>query len=769
MASYQARRSTDEARSSKDARADQNNAQNVKNAAEVAKKSKNPYAMAAGYAVNVGDKLTGGKFSEKLGKGITDANKKAGLAGKIAQNKLNKLNESGAGDKIGQAASLSNGGKSGGATGGKVPDINKKDAMSNGMGRQDLDNKIAENQANANNSAINNSSVLDKKKKSGKTAGEGESEPEKEEPGNNKVDIKATIKKVKIALIVGGIAIAILTVVLIISMLVEGVLGKFNDGLGANDESGGNTGDMDYEENDEDAEKFYQLLEEVRKEQLAKGRYLDVTNVVAVYYVMSVYDESFSYDDMTKRYINKIVDAMFDGNTYNESYFKGNLKTDFFAKRFPDASEQECADMAQEVLDYINDYKEFVGEDTYTCSTLGSCSYTIKGFNINNVRYAKVINPSDIKVRLMQCRDLGYGKPIDGEELVDFEKYILGVVYGEIRTQNPTAQSQVQAIAARSYALTRPTAMGNAAGLKLAEENGQWILQIRNCTDDQVYCDPDKGCTTSSTNMDRGGYTVFSGNRGPIKVAGPLAANDALRSQVAAVVGKYAVDSEGYVVNTGYQSTAQNAWKDMANRGMNYQQILIQHYAGRVNGIANANCNNRGSEGCGISSGDFATWKQYGEPWSNIYLGHSSQTIAHAGCLATSIAILIAKSGVPTNVNGEFNPGTFVQAMTANGGFSGANLVWGAVSKVAPRFQYSGQIGVAGLSMSEKFNKISELLSKGAYITAEVKGNTGQHWVAIDTIQGNTVIMMDPSSTGTNLWGTYPWYNTSRLAYFYVR
>ena len=51
-------------------------------------------------------------------------------------------------------------------------------------------------------------------------------------------------------------------------------------------------------------------------------------------------------------------------------------------------------------------------------------------------------------------------------------------------------------------------------------------------------------------------------------------------------------------------------------------------------------------------------------------------------------------------------------------------------------------------------------------IYAEVKGNTGQHWVAIDAIAGQTIIMMDPGSSSTDMWAQYDWRNTSTFAYF---
>ena len=65
-------------------------------------------------------------------------------------------------------------------------------------------------------------------------------------------------------------------------------------------------------------------------------------------------------------------------------------------------------------------------------------------------------------------------------------------------------------------------------------------------------------------------------------------------------------------------------------------------------------------------------------------------------------------------------------------------------------------------------NKIKEMLSAGYYVVAEVKGNTGQHWVAIDAVQGDTIIMMDPGSSSTDMWGQYNWRNTSTLAWYKV-
>lgn len=105
MSSYKANRNTDIDNDTE--RANKNNAQTVRNAAKVAEASGHPVAAAIGKGVNIADKATGGKVSEKLGKGLTKGLKHS-PGGKQIQNGLNKLNESGAGNKIGQAANIKN-------------------------------------------------------------------------------------------------------------------------------------------------------------------------------------------------------------------------------------------------------------------------------------------------------------------------------------------------------------------------------------------------------------------------------------------------------------------------------------------------------------------------------------------------------------------------------------------------------------------------------------------------------------------------------------
>ena len=168
-------------------------------------------------------------------------------------------------------------------------------------------------------------------------------------------------------------------------------------------------------------------------------------------------------------------------------------------------------------------------------------------------------------------------------------------------------------------------------------------------------------------------------------------------------------------------------------------------------------------------TGELADWKQAGKEWSNIKLGTTNSTIGDVGCLVTSIAILIKKSNVPTNDIYPFNPGTFVISLNNSYGFDeNGNLQYSAISKVIPKFVYQDTINLNGKTKSEKLYELKKYYEMGYYISAEVYGATpnNQHWVAIDSIDNNTIIMYDPSSSDTSMWNKYDWNKTSQFIYF---
>ena len=81
----------------------QNNANNIRNAADVAMASNIPHAAAAGAAVKTADKLSGGEASERLGEVLERAGRNNPV-GQQLQNASNNLSESGVSDQAGQVA-----------------------------------------------------------------------------------------------------------------------------------------------------------------------------------------------------------------------------------------------------------------------------------------------------------------------------------------------------------------------------------------------------------------------------------------------------------------------------------------------------------------------------------------------------------------------------------------------------------------------------------------------------------------------------------------
>ena len=587
---------------------------------------------------------------------------------------------------------------------------------------------------------------------------------------------KLTLEQKIIVMAVLPTLAGILFITLIIGSLTGGV-GEFGDAFGAAQASGGDTGGLAYTASSKEAQEFYERINEVKLDYQSQGKTVDVLKVAAVYHVMNSNNKKYDHDYMTKNRIEEIADAMFMGNSYNEETFRTNLTNDIFRKYFPLKSKKVREQYTEDVFDYIENYYSLIGKNNNICAASGTCVYNIKGFRINGNRITKQLDINNLMVRLMECGSPygagNYNTPID-QPMVSFEDYAAGVAYAEV---GPSAHMEVlkaQMVMARSFALARPTAMGNSAGKKLEQENGQWVLQIASCVADQVFCNINEGCSYMGGGDGQGGIVRSGHVPGAQRTRDPLPENHNIRIALSETMGEVLLDNEGYVVSTSYTSTVQNKLSALASQGYNYKQMLLEVYNSvhklDAADIQKMSCNTGSNASCGmVSTGPFATWKQYEGPWISVPMGDSGKTIKQIGCLATSVSILIAKSGVPTNIQGEFNPGTFVQFLNTNGGFaSGGNFVWASATKAAPSFVYQGQLPVSGYSRNQKLNKIKELLNAGYYVVAEVKGNTGQHWVAIDAVQGDSIVMMDPGSPGTDMWATYPWNNTSTLAYFKV-
>ena len=769
MASYQANRDGNGSKS-QDQRNIDNNAKNIRNAADVAIASKEPHAAAAGAAIKAADKLTGGKSTQALGKAL-NANNKYSPMGKQLQKASNKLSESGLSDKIGKAASLKNG-MDGKEDAGLPENVGQQNAMQNipvnnqnTGGEQDSSlpsSSEEKEEKNKKSNITDDQSSSNKQKKDDQSDSSGGSDDSGEGEAQPKGIIKFLMRHLlaTIIIVAGIVVFAYATFMALVSLLIE-TDAKFEDALAISSATGGPTGYTDYTSTNDEFIDYIQRVIGVTGDDGTSDSYVSYTEspyliVVSTIHTIMNKDSTYTYKYFTNRRIKKIAKCI----QGDETATKTCLVKKIFPKYFEGLSDGEYEKYADETFDYIRDYYSYIGEDRNKgCSTTSSttCSYGINGFYVSGKGNVKErINLTNVKVRIMECNDRS--KPVAGEDLVDFEKYVLGVAYAEDEGASEEA-FKAQLVAARSYILARHIAIGG----KIKTEGNNNIIEAVSCTNDQVYCDPDRGCSKTGGNVRSGlDYTKYKD---------PLAEDSKYRTYAKEVEGKTLLNDQGYVVYTPFTSTTQRKFNSLANQNKDYKQILFEVYGKdtKATDLGEASCTTTiacSSVGT-AASGDYTTWKQGDSAWGDIPLGSSSTTIARSGCTITSIAMQIKRSGVDTsNVPGDFNPGSFVEALNKINGFSeNGGIKWAKVTELVPHFKYVTTLDVRGNTQEEKLNKLKDLVGKGYYVIAEVKGATqnNEHWVAVDQVIGNKVTMMDPASSSTNMWSKY---DPSKAAFF---
>lgn len=368
-----------------------------------------------------------------------------------------------------------------------------------------------------------------------------------------------------------------------------------------------------------------------------------------------------------------------------------------------------------------DDLKYDIGNYHSDSSYIGNYGSS-SSFKINGKEFS-----GKIKVRLY--KNDSFELVYSDDRLIDFDKYILGVAYQEVGGGTDSVSEQVfktQAIAARSYALTR--GIGMPEELKLTEENGYIVVNIRQTTSDQAYCDPDLGYYAGQLNNCSSGHPKLS-------------ADSPLRKWAQEVEGLVLVDSKGNIVNTPYFNVDQNKWRSMANNGMKYDEILIKHYDSANNGYTIKRINSA------VSNTEAENWKQCDSRWGALTV--RKQTICQIGCALTSVSIQIARSGTPTKVSGEFNPGTFMKAHRNNGGFSTNDSITWNVTGVAPGFKLISSSYLSG-TKEEKIRDIGNKISNNEYVVLGVRYSVGGdigHYVAVNYVDSGEIYTFDPNSS----------------------
>ena len=414
-------------------------------------------------------------------------------------------------------------------------------------------------------------------------------------------------------------------------------------------------------------------------------------------------------------------------NTMEDSVYYWNLVNSFIPNYYdeylPEAEGAERDAAIKKIAEDIYLLYKDLGPGT-TCQP----DYVNQNYNYACIN-AEGQAANNIKVELLQCNDGTRFSPIEGESLVDLETYVTGVVYAENGGSSNYEALKAQAVAARTYLLR------NNDGKDILTD-GTTILKIRNCTERQVYCDPANGCWSDSKSA---GKTVHSGQlSGKAYSKVPLPDSSKVYQAVSETLGEVVYDTDGKLISSGYKSSDQNRWNSM--KGSDYLAMLSTSYS---------NLGTLASE-CIGTPGDWSNWKQANSPWSKLYIGN--KTIGQVGCLMTSVAIQIARSGVYTTLGANFDPGTFMEAHKANGGFSGNSFNWD-VTGVAPNFKYDGKIDA---NNSNAASKIADYINQGYYVILNLH-HPGEHHVAVDRVEGGNIYMFDPGNYGTEVfsasWG----------------
>ena len=152
------------------------------------------------------------------------------------------------------------------------------------------------------------------------------------------------------------------------------------------------------------------------------------------------------------------------------------------------------------------------------------------------------------------------------------------------------------------------------------------------------------------------------------------------------------------------------------------------------------------------AAGDFRSWTQCKQSWSNIvFPGSRNVTICDAGCLVTAISMQIARSGTLT-LESPIDPGVVALKLPFS---SGGALLSFDMKKIAPNFKYVTKLKIQGMSKETISNKLTNYDPNKYYMILAVstkKKNKVHHYVALDYVDKTTneIYMMDPYPLRSN-------------------
>lgn len=464
-----------------------NNIRNVRNAADIAMASKHPYGVAAGAAIKGLDKVTRGKSSEFLGKRMSNLNKMS-PQGRRIQNLSNKMSQSGASDKLAQAASMTNG-KLGNPTNTqlksnaaptqtpKTEDIGTSNLKkSNSNRKSNLFNfKRKKNKKDKASGTSTSSSQTNNTTNSNDSSSDSSSDQLEDEKEKTAKRIKKIIIRnlIIIALPILLILFLVVGIVAIVGSIFPFLIPELGDDEKVFISEVGT-------ENYEKEERYYEKLTSVSKKYTEQcGKDIDISfihsSLIYLYYQTN-YDDA-DYDKMSGM-VDKIVEQIPDACNIDYSAnteFYNNLKNNqdfinYYQVLIDDG--QTIEEILNNIFEISNDLDINIddGDETFISEE------TIVNVNQSgqkvDIQYNKIPNKS----QTVQTNDQN--------KAITFREYLAGSVYASINQNDLSNGAMIQALT-----ITNTTKLLN--GNTMSTKNQ--ILSIQSGNNN--YCSVKDGCS----------------------------------------------------------------------------------------------------------------------------------------------------------------------------------------------------------------------------------------------------------------------------------
>ena len=455
-----------------------------------------------------------------------------------------------------------------------------------------------------------------------------------------------------------------------------------------------------------------------------------------------------------RRKFTKLLKESQSGDDNLTEYLKNTwFKKDAGYKELFDGVKDQSA-LADAIISDIQDQKDdFKGYFFENCSTTYG-SQSAGSVEVDEMLKGNIL----VDVKISSCTT---GKNVwDCESIydspIDIAKYVKGVTYEEIGVSGSSDIEKVKAqmVAAKSYVIGRAKSMG--WGVR-KDNSGNYIVTIRNNTNDQDYCDIDVGCKSGKTkvNSDNIRSAVDDATRAKLDEAWEATKNVYIQNSKGSLVGEFC-DSRTGICNLCKKGTCL-AHEELSNySSTSYKDILLDQYssyslleqdgefASAIVGVANTTCSttNDNSNFIYYAQNDYANTAFCGRSLSSGKNGCANgDSICTSGCGVTSAAMAVAtltqnKSITPETINSSARVGTDC----------------GSDGTTGSLFPYvSSNNGLEAKSISTKKDIISTLDS-GGLVIANVAGvfgdgiykTDGGHYVVIRGYSGDNVYIADP-------------------------